>query len=228
MKPVIAIVPSAGSGRRFGGGKTLVDLKGMPVLARTLRVLQALDEVFEIIPVMRNEEMEKGLDLVEKYGVTKVKKIAPGGRERQESVFHALKLIDRKNAIVLVHDGVRPLVTPSTIGRAVAALGGPVDGVVTGVAVKDTIKEVENGLVERTLDRTRLFAVQTPQVFPYKVLMEAYEKARKAGRFFTDDAAVVEHYGGRVKLIEGDYGNIKITTREDLVLAEALLENRRR
>jgi len=90
MKPVIAIVPSAGSGRRFGEGKTLLDLKGMPVIARTLSALQAVEEIVEVIPVMRNDEMEKTLEIVEQYGFTKVRKIAPGGKERQESVFMVL------------------------------------------------------------------------------------------------------------------------------------------
>jgi len=225
MKPVIAIVPSAGSGRRFGEGKTLLNLKGMPVIARTISALQAVDEIVEIIPVMRNKEMEKALEIVEKYGFTKVKKIAPGGRERQESVSHGLDLIERKNCIVLVHDGVRPLVTPAMIRRAILALED-LDGVVTAVAVKDTIKEVSNGMVRKTLDRRRLFAVQTPQVFPYKVLAEAYAGTLGSGMYFTDDAAMVEHHGGRVKVIEGEYTNIKITTREDLVLAEAFLKGR--
>ncbi len=225
MKPVIAIVPSAGSGRRFGGGKTLLDMKGMPVIARTLSVLQAVDEIAEIIPVMRSDEMEEALEIVEQYAFTKVKKIAPGGRERQESVSHGLALIERKNCIVLVHDGVRPLVTTGIIRRAIAALGD-LDGVVTAVAVKDTIKEVRDGLVKKTLAREELFAAQTPQVFPYNVLTEAYAEALSSGKHFTDDAAMVEHRGGRVKVIEGEYTNIKITTREDLAVAEAFLVNR--
>jgi len=225
MKPVIAIIPAAGSGRRFGEGKTLLDLKGMPVIVRTLSALQAVEEIVEIIPVMRNDEMEKTLELVEKYGFTKVRKIAPGGRERQESVSHGLGLIDREGCIVLVHDGVRPLVTPEIISRAIAALGD-LDGVVTAVAVKDTIKEVRDGLVKKTLAREMLFAVQTPQVFPYTVLMEAYTNALKSGMHFTDDAAMVEYNGGRVKVIEGEYTNIKITTREDLIVAEAFLRQR--
>ncbi|VAX31527.1 2-C-methyl-D-erythritol 4-phosphate cytidylyltransferase [hydrothermal vent metagenome] len=225
MKPVIAIIPAAGSGRRFGGGKTLLNLKGMPVIARTLSALQAVDEIVEIIPVMRNDEMEQTLEIVEKYGFTKVRKIAPGGRERQESVSHGLALIERKGCIVLVHDGVRPLVTPEIIRNAIAALGD-LDGVVTAVAVKDTIKEVVDGMVRKTLAREVLFAVQTPQVFPYAVLMEAYAEALKSGMHFTDDAAMVEHNGGRVKVVEGEYSNIKITTREDLDVAEAFLKNR--
>ncbi len=225
MKPVIAIVPSAGSGRRFGEGKTLLNLKGMPVIARTLSALQAVEEIVEVIPVIHNDEMEKVLEIVEHYGFTKVRKIAPGGRERQESVFHGLGLIERKNCIVLVHDGVRPLVTPGIIRKAIAALGD-LDGVVTAVAVKDTIKEVRGGMVKKTLARETLFAVQTPQVFPYNVLMEAYTEALSSGMFFTDDAAMVEHRGGRVKVIEGEYTNIKITTREDLDVAETFLRNR--
>lgn len=225
MKPVIAIVPSAGSGRRFGEGKTLLNLKGMPVIARTLSALQDVEEIVEVIPVMRNDEMEKALEIVERYGFTKVKKIAPGGKERQESVFHGLGLIERKGCIVLVHDGVRPLVTPGIIRNAIAALED-LDGVVTAVAVKDTIKEVRDGMVKKTLARETLFAVQTPQVFPYKVLMEAYTEALRAGMYFTDDAAMVEHYGGRVKVIEGEYTNIKITTREDLAVAETFLKSR--
>ncbi|NOZ24668.1 MAG: 2-C-methyl-D-erythritol 4-phosphate cytidylyltransferase [Nitrospirae bacterium] len=225
MKPVVAIVPSAGSGRRFGGGKTLLNLQGMPVIARTLSALQAVDEIVEIIPVMRSEEMEKALEIVERYGFTKVKKIAPGGRERQESVSHGLALVERKNCIVLVHDGVRPLVTPEMIRKTISALED-LDGVVTAVAVKDTIKEVSDGMVRRTLDRKKLFAVQTPQAFPCSVLVQAYAGVLGSGMYFTDDAALVEHHGGRVKVIEGEYTNIKITTREDLLLAEAFLKGR--
>ena len=225
MKPVIEMVPTAGAGRGFGEGKTLLDLSGWPVIARTLSALKGVEEIVEIIPVMRNDEMEKALEIVEQYGFTKVRKIAPGGKERQASVSHGLDLIERKNCIVLVHDGVRPLVTPEIIRKAISALGD-LDGVVTAVAVKDTIKEVRNGMVKKTLDRKQLLAVQTPQVFPYDVLMEAYTEALSSGMHFTDDAAMVEHCGGRVKVIEGEYTNIKITTREDLAAAETFLRNR--
>ncbi len=222
MTEVIAIVPAAGSGRRFGGNKVFAELRGLPVIVWSLKALHAVEEIVEIIPVLPEADMEKGLTLFEKHGFEKIKKIAPGGKERQESVYHGLELVERDGSLVLIHDGVRPLVSVSLIRRIISSVHD-CDGVIPAFPPKDTIKVVSGDIVKETLKRESLVAVQTPQVFRCRILKDAYRKTMSERRFFTDDAAVVEHYGGRIKVVEGDYKNIKITTPEDLTIAETLL-----
>jgi 2-C-methyl-D-erythritol 4-phosphate cytidylyltransferase len=224
---VTAVVPAAGLGKRFGDGanKQFLVLAGKPLLIWALEALEALPEICEIIPVLRDGDMEYGIGMLEEYGISKVRRIAPGGRERQDSVFHGLKLVDNKKGIVLVHDGVRPLIEPPLIVNAIARLKD-CDGVVVGVPVKDTIKDVADGEVKHTLRRDTLWAVQTPQVFRYETIYAAYEKASKESFYSTDDSALVEKYGGRIKMVMGSYKNIKITTPEDLKVAELFIEMR--
>jgi 2-C-methyl-D-erythritol 4-phosphate cytidylyltransferase len=221
---IVAIVPSAGIGRRFGEKtrKTFVTLGGKPLLLWAVEALNAAPEVSEIIPVIKEEDMEYAIDLFEKNGIPKVKRIAPGGKERQDSVYHGLNLIDDRKCIVLVHDGARPLIEPSFISVAAGQMKD-CDGVVVGVPVKDTIKEASGGEVKLTLDRNRLWAVQTPQLFRCKTIMEAYSRAMEESFYSTDDSALVEKYGGRVRIVMGSYMNIKVTTPEDLRIAELFL-----
>lgn len=234
-------------GKRFGQGanKPFQNLGGKPLIIRPLETLDSVHEIEEIIPVLKDEDMGYGQKIFEKYGLLKIKRIAPGGRERQDSVYNGLKLIDDKDCIVLIHDGVRPLIEKELIENAIKELfippsphlvrpqqtdeGGEggfygVDGVIFGVPVKDTIKETENDMIKRTLNRSSLRAIQTPQIFPYKKIYHAYDKAIKEGFYSTDDAALVERYGGKIKVVMGSYRNIKITTPEDITIAEALLK----
>lgn len=224
---VVAIVPGAGIGKRFGPGtnKPFEILAGKPLLVRVLETLESIEEIGEIIPVIKVENMEWTAALVEEHRISKVRRIAPGGKERQDSVYNGLKLIGDGDGIVLIHDGVRPLVEPEHIRRALAALVD-CDGVVVGVPVKDTVKEAAAGVVIRTYDRSVLWAVQTPQVFRYDVLRAAYEKARDESFYATDDSALVERYGGTVRIVQGSYTNIKVTTPEDLPVAELFLWTR--
>jgi 2-C-methyl-D-erythritol 4-phosphate cytidylyltransferase len=226
---IVAIVPSAGIGKRFGDKtrKTFVALGEKPLLLWAIETLNAAPEIKEIIPVIKEEDMEYAIELFEKHAIPKVKRIAPGGRERQDSVYHGLNLIDDKKCIVLVHDGVRPLIEPAFIGAAARQLKG-CDGVVVGVPVKDTIKEASAGEVKVTLARERLWAVQTPQLFPWETIREAYDRAMKESFYSTDDSALVEKYGGRVRIVMGSYTNIKVTTPEDLEIAELFLRMRTR
>lgn len=226
-KKAVAIVPAAGAGKRFGEGtnKPLEMLCGKPLMIWAFEALESVPEVSEIIPVIKDGDMAFTADLIEQYRISKVRRIAPGGRERQDSVFHGLNLIDDKESIVVVHDGARPLVEPSVISNGISLLSG-CDGVVIGAPVKDTIKEVEDGDVIRTLKRGMLWAVQTPQIFRYEVIYAAYEKAMKESFYGTDDAALVERYGGRVRMLQGPYTNIKVTTPEDMSVAELFLKMR--
>jgi 2-C-methyl-D-erythritol 4-phosphate cytidylyltransferase len=229
---IIAIVPAAGLGRRFGSGtnKPFQTLGGKPLIVWSLKALEAVEEICEIIPVLKSEDMEFVQRLLEEEGFSKIKRIAAGGKERQDSVYNGLKQVEDKNSIVLIHDGVRPLISTHLVEELIKQMSDAIrnkekcDGIIPGVPVKDTIKETEDGFVRKTLKRGSLWAVQTPQAFPCKKILKAYEEAAKEGYYATDDAALIERYGGTVKVIMGSYANIKITTPEDLYIAEALLK----
>ena len=224
---IVAIVPAAGLGVRFGPGtnKPFHTLLGKPLIIWSLEVFEKIPEIREIIPVLKEPDLETGVALFEQYRLWKVRRIAPGGKERQDSVYNGLRLIKGAADMVLIHDGARPLVDSSMVRDALGGIPG-VDGVVAGVPVKDTLKEVENSLVKRTLKRERLRAVQTPQLFLYDSLMRAYERAMEERFYATDDAALVERNGGKVKVVRGSYANIKVTTAEDIPIAEQLLRER--
>ena len=228
---VTAIVPSAGLGRRFGPNmnKPFQNLGGKPLIVWSLEALEYVEEIEAIIPVLREGDRERGEEVFEKCKLSKIKKIAPGGKERQDSVYNGLKLVKDKNCIVLIHDGVRPIIEKVFIQESIRQMTEILqakedcNGVVLGVPVKDTIKETERGIVKKTLRRDSLWAIQTPQVFPYSYISTVYERAMKEGVYSTDDSALVEKYGGKIKVIMGSYRNIKITTPEDLIIAEYLL-----
>jgi 2-C-methyl-D-erythritol 4-phosphate cytidylyltransferase len=238
---VVAVVPAAGLGKRFGPGKnkSLQTLGGKPVVIWSLEALESVPEIVEIIPVLKAEDMEQGQKIFEKYNLSKIKRIAAGGKERQDSVYNGLKLIDDDSCFVLIHDGVRPLIEKELIENAINALINPsspplvkgdkggcngFDGVILGVPLKDTIKEAGDGIIKKTLRRDSLWAIQTPQVFLYRKLLAAYDQAMKEGLYSTDDSALVEHYGGKIKVVLGSYRNIKVTTPEDLDIAEFLIK----
>ena len=234
---VTAIVPAAGLGRRFGPdtNKPFQLLGGKPLVVWSLEALESVEEIEEIIPVLKEEDRKKGVALFEQHKLSKIKRIAPGGEERQDSVYNGLKLVEDKNGIVLIHDGARPFIEKGLIEKSVRELLIPYclpltgdglkgcDGIILGVPVKDTIKETEGDIIRRTLKRDSLWAIQTPQVFHYITIFSVYERAMKEGFYSTDDAALIEEYGGKVRVIMGSYRNIKITTPEDLLAAEYLL-----
>jgi 2-C-methyl-D-erythritol 4-phosphate cytidylyltransferase len=229
MSKVTVLIPAAGAGKRMGRApaKQFLTLGDKPILAHTLLAFQRASEIDEIIPILSEEDLETCLgEIIEAYHITKVKTLVVGGKERQDSVVNGLHKLEKDAAIVLVHDGVRPFVTPEMIKEAVdyAKRG---ECVAMGVPIKDTIKEVnDQGMVRHTLDRSRLWAIQTPQAFPAKALKRAYEEASKQRVYGTDDATIVERMGGSVRVLMGSYENIKITTPEDLMLAEEILKRR--
>jgi 2-C-methyl-D-erythritol 4-phosphate cytidylyltransferase len=224
---IVAIVPAAGLGTRFSPGtnKSFHTLLGKPLIVWSLEVLQTLQEIKEIIPVLKESDLQTGVEMFERYTLSKVRRIGPGGKERQDSVYNGLKLVKGRADMVLIHDGARPLVDGAMVRTALNALPG-FDGVITGVPVKDTIKEVQDSVVKRTLKREALWAIQTPQLFLYDSLMKAYDAAMEENFYSTDDAALLERSGGKVRVIMGSYSNIKVTTPEDIPLAEQLLKER--
>ncbi len=228
---IIAIVPSAGLGKRFdpSSGKTFVSIHGVPLLIYTLKRLHSEGAIAEIIPVIRQEDTGRFNEMVKEYHLDKIKRVAPGGRERQDSIYNALSLIEEdvidhyRNRYVLIHDGVRPYIPEGMINKLADAIKD-VDGVIPGIPVKDTMKEIDaGGIVVSTLNRSKVRAVQTPQFFAFRTVKKAYDKAYEDGFYATDDAALVERTGGKIMVIAGSPFNIKVTTPEDLEMVEYVL-----
>jgi 2-C-methyl-D-erythritol 4-phosphate cytidylyltransferase len=214
-----AIIVAAGRGERMGGvDKMFALLGGRPVLARVIDTFEKCDSVDQIVVVVSPQNLEKCQQLVIEQGWSKVTEVCPGGERRQDSVAGGLGRLDHCHWVI-IHDGARPLVTEDLIDR------GLMEARVTGstiaaVPVTDTIKlSGDDMIVLRTPLRRNLWAVQTPQVFRFDIIAKAYQLAKGE---VTDDAALVEQLGYEVKLYMGAYDNIKITTPDDLILAEVL------
>ncbi len=210
--------------------KQYLQLGGRSILARTLELFQRHPAIHSIFPIIPSDEIDYFREqILPGIGLTKLGAIVPGGKERQDSVRNGLQQLQASgvapDSVVMVHDGVRPLFNPEPIATLIE-LAARKGGAVVGVPAKDTIKEVENAQIVATPDRSRLWQVQTPQAFRFELLLRAYEQAAQDGFCGTDDASLVERLGEEVVMVEGDYRNIKITTPEDLLIAEALLRAR--
>ncbi len=224
---VIALVPAAGMGKRMGAGinKQYLQLGGMPILARTLRLFEEAPFVDRIVPVIPVDEIDFCREqVVERYGFRKVEEIVAGGKERQQSVLNGLRSLEGcvDDDIIVIHDGVRPFVSQHVVQRSIE-VAREHDGALVAVPVKDTVKVVEAGIVTATPPRETLWLAQTPQTFRYGVIRAAHEIADAEQFLGTDDASLVERLNDKVQIVIGDYRNIKITTPDDLVLAEAFL-----
>lgn len=219
-----ALVAAAGSSSRMGGiNKLLEPLDGIPVLVRTLTALERAQRVDSIVIATREEDLITVSQLCKTYGITKCKKVIRGGEDREHSVLLAALEAEPDTELLAVQDGARPLVSPALIDRVIEA-AQRCGAAAPAIPVKDTIKTVrEDGAVEETLERSRLRAVQTPQVFEASLLKAALQAALEEGAVLTDDCSAVERLGKVVYLIEGEETNLKITTPTDLILAEALL-----
>jgi 2-C-methyl-D-erythritol 4-phosphate cytidylyltransferase len=221
---VWAIVPAAGTGERFGGDKPkpFADLGGKPVIVRTLEVFEHCGLVGGVVLVVHQDWLKDYKELVAAHRLKKVKAVIVGGDTRTQSVRNGLLALGVDADVVMVHDGVRPLVTPAVIAAGLAAVRDA-GAVIAAVPVKPTIKVIDpkTRTVAETLDRELLWEVQTPQIFDRKVLEKAYAEDRDGA---TDDAALVERSGFKVGVFMGSYENVKITTPEDLVVARALLK----
>jgi 2-C-methyl-D-erythritol 4-phosphate cytidylyltransferase len=225
----VAIIAAAGQGTRLGAkrAKQFLELAGVPVIIHTLRKFEQCADIQEIVVVLPAPDAAGFLALAGNYELRKLAHVVPGGETRAESVWHGLQSVRAATAeIVAVHDGVRPFVTPSEIARTVQAAQLSGAAILTAAPV-DTIKEVENGQVVRTLERARLRHALTPQCFHYKLLRRAYEQSFELIKNATDDSSLVESLGAAVTIVEGDARNIKITRPEDLAFAEILLESLR-
>ena len=221
------IIPAAGQGKRMGAGrnKLFLTLEGIPVLIQTLKVFESDCECSGVVLVIHPDDEQEFKEMVRQYGITKVISFVHGGRERQESVHCGVKAL-RGDGVVLVHDAARPFIKLDAI-HALVDQANASGAAIVAVPVKDTIKRVEASLVAETIERSSLWAVQTPQAFRFSLLQKAHEKAEAEGFLGTDDASLVERLPHKVAIIEGDYDNIKLTTPEDLFFAEAILKKRK-
>jgi 2-C-methyl-D-erythritol 4-phosphate cytidylyltransferase len=224
---VAAIIPAAGKGKRIGMGinKPYLLLGNKPILVHTLETFEKCDFIEEVIVVVNRTDKERCQRILKKHGLRKVKEIVSGGAKRSHSVYRGLKKVNSSCGIVVIHDGVRPFLTRQMIRKSVEG-AKKYGACAVGMPAIDTIKKVSGGgFVEKTPERKKLWFIQTPQTFKYKLLLKAYLKAKKNGfEGTTDDSFLVERMGYKVKLIRGSYDNLKITTPQDLVTARAILK----
>jgi len=217
-----AVIVAAGTASRMGGiDKVMAPLVGEPMIVRTVRAFQESDVISEIVIVTREDLILPISNLC--ASMDKVKAVVTGGKSRQESVELGMNALSKEVKLAAIQDGARPLITWQVIDRVVRA-ANTFGGAVPGVPVKDTIKVANGGLVKETPDRKTLQAIQTPQVFDFDLLRGALKKAEEDGAEVTDDCSAVERLGMKVKIVEGDERNIKVTTPMDLKIAELLLE----
>lgn len=222
------VIPAAGQGKRMKAGKNklFLELSGVPIIVYTLRVFDEDPQCTGIILAINPDEEEIFANLIATYKLKKIKQLIPGGKERQQSVYNGIKVIDAETDIVLVHDGARPFIHHTLINQLSEAAMTH-GGAVLAVPVKDTIKKAADNIVVETVERSSLWAVQTPQAFRVPLLTKAHETADSEGFLGTDDASLLERINEPVIIIEGEYDNIKITTQEDLYFAEAILQKQR-
>ena len=223
MNGVVIVAAGTGSRMNMGINKQFIKLEGKEIIAYTIEKFYNNSNVEDIVVVVKEDESEFfKKEILDKYNFKNVK-IAYGGKERQDSVYNGLKLLDEKCDVVLIHDGARPFVSDKIIDKSIEEAKEH-KAIVVGVPVKDTIKVIDNDKnIVDTPNRSVLWAVQTPQTFDYNILIDAYKDAFKNKFYGTDDAMLVERIGYKVKMLEGSYNNIKITTQEDLNVGSQIL-----
>lgn len=220
------VVAAAGSSTRMEGqDKMFAELDEIPVLARTLMILESCQMIREIVVVTQSDMIPRVAQLCQDYQIAKASKVVAGGATRTHSVFNGVNACSQEAEVIAIHDGARPLVTLQVLEDAIRK-GAQTGAAAPAVPMKDTVKEAEHGLVIGTPERSRLFAVQTPQVFEASLIKAALLKAIEEKAVLTDDCSAVERMGMKVSLTEGSYENIKITTPVDLILGEAILNGR--
>ena len=222
---VTAIVVAAGKSERMGTGtdKAFLNLGPKPVLAWSLLAFERCTDVDQIVVVVRKDQIVATKALVRMFGISKIRTVVAGGQKRQDSVMNGLKEVDSDTRIVVVHDGARPCVKPETIAETVK-VAKRTGAAVIGCHIWDTVKFVEKGTtVSRTDDRSKLWAVQTPQAFSASVIRRAYAEVMKKNVDVTDDASAVELIGAPVKIVESNVPNLKITPVEDLRVAAGVV-----
>lgn len=223
-----ALIPAAGSGKRMNSDikKQFMLLNDKPVLLHTLATFCDCKSINEIIVILSEDEEEVFNEhILKRLSTSKKITVAIGGKERQDSVFNGLKAVDSKTDVVVIHDGARPFIRQEIIEESIK-VAMEESAAVVAVKVKDTMKFVGNdGYIDKTIDRDMLWSIQTPQTFKYDIIMDAYISSQKQNFQGTDDSVIVEEMTNiKVKVVEGDYCNIKITTPEDMIIGEAMVK----
>ena len=221
----VAIIAAAGVGRRMAGKrpKQFLELAGVPIIFHALRAFENCDVIHQIVVALAADEAGAFPSKAKEYGINKLTAVVSGGETRAASVLEGLKAVDPATEVVAVHDSVRPFISADEIVRTVEA--AKLEGAAILVAAPvDTIKEVKDGVVARTLDRSTIRYALTPQCFQYDLLRRAYNLVDVSDMSLTDEASVVERMGARIVTVEGSRRNIKITRPEDLLIAEAILK----
>ena len=221
-----AVVLAAGSSQRMGKDKTMMSIGSMPVLVRTLLAFEKSEHVDEIIVVTRVDKIQETADLCHGNGISKLRMVIGGGASRMESALAGVSACRKDAKLIAIHDGARPLVTGELIGRTVYAAEKYISAVPV-IPSTDTLKTVdENGIIVDTPDRSKIFRVQTPQIFHADMIKGALSKAVKDQLSITDDCSAMDMMGVKTHVVEGDIDNIKLTTPHDIVMAEAILKSR--
>ncbi|MFA5341000.1 MAG: 2-C-methyl-D-erythritol 4-phosphate cytidylyltransferase [Clostridia bacterium] len=224
MEPIRAVIASGGTSSRMGGiNKLLAILDGIPVIVRTVKAFHNLEYIEQIILVIPKDSESVYSSLLSQYRIEAKVKYAYSGINRRQSVYNGLMSLDDQDGIVLIHDGARPLISKKIIDECIE--GAKRYGVCLAASKNtDTIKMADNIMfVEKTLEREKIYNAQTPQAFKTEFAIELHNKARMDNLEVTDDCMIAEHYGYNVKIIESDPSNIKITTKRDLIFAQAIL-----
>ena len=224
MKSVTAVIAAGGKGTRMGAGfnKVFMELAGEPVILHTMRAFEQNAKIAEIVAVTGAQDIAKLRDIAEKGGITKLKAVVEGGATRRESVYNGIKA--SSGEIIAIHDGARALIGQREID-AVIEDAVNYGAAAVGVSCKDTLKSAdEDGFIAGTVDRSVTYQIQTPQVFKREIIVKAHERAVEDGFEPTDDCALIERYGGKIKVTEGSYDNIKLTTPIDMLIGEQILK----
>jgi 2-C-methyl-D-erythritol 4-phosphate cytidylyltransferase len=222
---VLALIPTAGSGKRMGSElpKQFLEIRGKPILIYTLEKFDRCTVIDDVILIVPSDHVGLAEEAIAKWHVEKVHDVIAGGKERQDSVQNGLDRLSDRVEIVVVHDGVRPFVSVEKISETVASVR-QWGGAIMALPAKETMKKATCGWVEETLDRNSIWSVQTPQGFRADWILKGYQKARESGYRATDDAALIERLGYRVAIVMGEEKNIKITTPDDIRLAEMYVD----
>ncbi|TFB09169.1 2-C-methyl-D-erythritol 4-phosphate cytidylyltransferase [Candidatus Atribacteria bacterium MT.SAG.1] len=224
---IVALIAAAGKGKRMNAriSKPFIPISGKPILAYTIEKFEKcilIDKIYLVVSPEEKEICRKNIIL--KYNFSKVQALIDGGETRQNSIYNGLKALDKDTDIVVIHDGARPLVDETIIQKSIEK-AQKYGAAIAAIPIKDTVKKSErNFFINKTLNRKEIWRAQTPQTFKYDLILPAYHKAYKDKYLTTDDAAIVERYGHKVKLIIGSEENIKITTPFDIIVAENFLK----
>lgn len=224
---IVALIAAAGKGKRMNTriSKPFIPIFGKPILAYTIEKFEKCRLIDKIYLTVNSEEKELcSRNVIIKYNFSRVQELVDGGETRQDSVYNGLKALDKDTDIVVIHDGARPLIEETLIRDSIEK-AQKYGAAIAAIPIKDTVKKSENNFfINKTLNREEIWRAQTPQTFKYDLILPAYHKAYKDKYLATDDAAILERYGHKVKLIIGSEENIKITTPFDIIVAENFLK----